>query len=145
MLRYFTLDEAQKLIPEIESLLSNLNETRKQHDAAEHELEKLTSRIQMMGGSMIHPGEILRLRSRKESGAQGLKTGVESIQAYGCVLKDLDLGLVDFPTLYHGQEVYLCWRTGETAIEFWHGLTEGFAGRKPIDDEFLANHRGGVQ
>ena len=64
------------------------------------------------------------------------------IQENGVVVKDLDIGLIDFPTLFRGEEVYLCWKLGETGIRFWHGLDEGFRGRKPIDEEFLANHRG---
>ena len=50
--------------------------------------------------------------------------------------------LVDFPTLFKGVEVYLCWKLGEPAIDFWHGIDEGFRGRKPIDKEFLDHHRG---
>jgi hypothetical protein len=57
-------------------------------------------------------------------------------------VKDLDIGLVDFPTTFNGVEVYLCWKLGEPGIEFWHGVEEGFRGRKPIDREFLENHRG---
>jgi hypothetical protein len=58
------------------------------------------------------------------------------------VVKDLDIGLIDFPTLFHGVEVYLCWKLDEPAIEFWHGVDEGFRGRKAIDRDFRDNHRG---
>jgi hypothetical protein len=51
-------------------------------------------------------------------------------------VKDLDTGLVDFPTLFRGQEVYLCWKLGEASIEFWHSVDEGFRGRKAIDRDF---------
>ena len=57
-------------------------------------------------------------------------------------MKDLDVGLVDFPTLFRGEEVYLCWRMDEDDIDHWHGVNEGFAGRKPIDKHFVDNHRG---
>ncbi len=56
-------------------------------------------------------------------------------------MKDLDIGLVDFPTLFQGEEVYLCWKLGEAGIRFWHGIDEGFRGRKPIDAEFLEHHQ----
>jgi hypothetical protein len=59
---------------------------------------------------------------------------VNKIQETGCVVKDLDTGLIDFPSLLDGQEVYLCWKVGEDRIEYWHGLHEGFAGRKPLDN-----------
>jgi hypothetical protein len=67
---------------------------------------------------------------------------MDSIQEIGCLVKDLDIGLLDFPTLYRGREVYLCWRLGEQRIEHWHGVDEGFRGRKPVDDDFRENHRG---
>ena len=60
----------------------------------------------------------------------------------GCLVKDLDKGLVDFPTLFRGEEVYLCWKMDEPAIQFWHSVEEGFSGRKQIDQEFRDNHRG---
>jgi hypothetical protein len=68
---------------------------------------------------------------------------VEKLEEAGVVVKDLDIGLVDFPTLYRGEEVYLCWRMDEPDIDYWHGVHEGFAGRKEIDQTFVDNHRGG--
>ena len=64
------------------------------------------------------------------------------MQAIGCVVKDLDIGLIDFPTEFRGEEVYLCWKLGEPRIEFWHGVEEGFRGRKAIDQDFRDHHRG---
>src|SRR5690349_6279798 len=130
MSRYFTLQEAQQLIPEIDALMDGIMQAKSIHDSADDEMGRITSRIQMMGGSMIHPGEILQLRSRKENATVELQKGLESVQSYGCLVKDLAQGLVDFPTLYHGEEVYLCWRKGEARIEHWHGVSEGFDGRK---------------
>ena len=60
----------------------------------------------------------------------------------GVEVKDLEVGLIDFPTLFRGEEVLLCWRFGEERIEQWHGLTEGFRGKRPIDEEFLAGRCG---
>jgi hypothetical protein len=144
MSRYFTLDEAQNLIPEIDTLMDSILESKRVFDEADGELRKLNSRIMMMGGSHVHPGDILQIRSRKEGSGMALEQASAKLQSYGCLLKDAEVGLVDFPTLYHGQQVHLCWRKGEAGIEFWHGLTEGFESRKPIDAEFIANHRGGV-
>jgi len=64
------------------------------------------------------------------------------VQEIGCLIKDIDVGLVDFPTSLRGVEVYLCWKLGESGISFWHGVDEGFRGRKPIDKDFLDNHQG---
>jgi hypothetical protein len=81
-------------------------------------------------------------RARRDSAAAQLRDSMEAIEKLGCLLKDLDIGLADFPTLYRGREAYLCWKLGETAIRFWHGEDEGFAGRKPIDRDFLEHHGG---
>ncbi len=97
-----------------------------------------------MGGVRLDPDKISNLRSTVDSSAEGLNRTIEDIHESGCLVKDLDTGLIDFPTLYHGREVYLCWKFGEPAIEFWHGVDEGFRGRKPINDEFIANHTGAV-
>ena len=67
---------------------------------------------------------------------------MERINNWGVQVKDLDTGLIDFPTLYKGREVLLCWKLGEERIAYWHGVEEGFRGRKAIDDEFREEHRG---
>jgi hypothetical protein len=60
---------------------------------------------------------------------------VERLQALGVQVKDLDRGLVDFPALRDGEEVLLCWQVGEEVVAYWHGVDEGFAGRKPLGAE----------
>ena len=85
---------------------------------------------------------VLAARSQRDESGTRLQRCLEQVQETGCVVKDLDIGLVDFPTLFQGREVYLCWKLGEEDITFWHGIEEGFAGRKPIDREFLDNHEG---
>ena len=85
-----------------------------------------------------HAGRKRGARLQRERAAESLKKAIESIHESGCVIKDLDIGLLDFPTLFRGEEVYLCWKLGEPKITHWHGLEEGFAGRKPIDDR-IAN------
>jgi hypothetical protein len=62
-----------------------------------------------------------------------VRAAVERIQDAGCIIKDLEIGLVDFPARLNNEEIYLCWRLGEDRIRFWHRPDEGFAGRKPID------------
>lgn len=81
-------------------------------------------------------------KAQRDSGASTLKSTLGRIEDLGVLVKDLDVGLIDFPTLYKGQEVYLCWRMDEGDIDFWHGTQEGFAGRKLIDSEFLSHHSG---
>ncbi len=109
---------------------------------AEEEWQVFAARVTMLGGVRVDHAQVMDLKRRRESAARLLKEAVEKIQEYGCVVKDLDIGLIDFPTLFRGEEVYLCWKLGESGIGFWHGVQEGFRGRKPIDAEFLAEHRG---
>lgn len=145
MARYFTIDEAERLIPELDRILDEVIQVKRRHEEAELDLSRFTNRIQMMGGSIVHPGDILQIRTRRDGAARELAARIEELQAYGCTLKDVNLGLVDFPTLYRDEEVFLCWRKGESQIDHWHGIREGYRGRKPIDEDFRANHRGGVQ
>jgi hypothetical protein len=74
-----------------------------------------------------------RLRFEHDKLAESLKASLERIQSTGCLIKDLDTGLLDFPAIINNEEVYLCWRLGEERIRFWHRQNEGFAGRKPLD------------
>ena len=110
MSRYFTRPEAEKLLPEIDKCLRDIAELKKTHDAADDELKRLNSRITMMGGTNVHTGDFMRLRSTRDTAGSGLKDAVERLQSYGCLLKDFEMGLVDFPTMYRGEEVYLCWK-----------------------------------
>jgi hypothetical protein len=99
-------------------------------------------KIRMAGGSRVSPGPILALRARKDGASTAVAAAVERVNELGAQIKDLEIGLIDFPALYQGREVLLCWKLGEDRIAFWHGVDEGFRGRKPIDDEFRENHRG---
>lgn len=143
MSRYFTRDEAQSLIPKLERTIREAVDLKQEFRSVEAEIRELTNRIMMLGGSQVNQNQFIDLRARREVAIRNLKDAVDRVHGFGCLVKDLDMGLVDFPTLFEGREVYLCWRLGESEIAFWHGIDEGFPGRKPIDDEFLAGHRGG--
>ncbi|HSU58381.1 MAG TPA: DUF2203 domain-containing protein [Bryobacteraceae bacterium] len=142
MPRYFNLLEAEGLLPEIERLLGSIREQKEAYEQADAELAGISHRIALAGG-MVPPRErIVQLRSLKDAAARSLKSAAERIQEIGCQLKDVEMGLVDFPTLYHDREVYLCWKLGESEIEFWHPVEDGYRGRRKIDSEFIAHHRG---
>ena len=141
MTRYFTRDEAEALLPEIDAALRTARRLRDENRQAGAELEQATQRIHMMGGTRVRPSAILSLRAQRDTAAAGFQEAVDQVQTLGCLIKDLDLGLIDFPALYRGQEVYLCWKLGEPAIDHWHPVDEGFAGRRAIDEEFLAGLR----
>ena len=142
MSRRFTLYAAERLLPEIESGLREAIACKAAFEEAQNELQATAQRVMMLGGVLVDRDKTHQQKQRRDQQAQNLKTAVHNIQELGCIIKDLDIGLVDFPTRFRGEEVYLCWKLGEQGIEFWHGTHEGFAGRKPIDEEFRKTHRG---
>ena len=130
------------MLPEVEQALRDALFHKSEYQSAEEGLSSSTQRIRMAGGSRVNPGPILAMRARRDTSAAALREIFERVEELGVLIKDLDIGLIDFLTNYHGHEVCLCWKLGEDRIGFWHGIEEGFRGRKPIDDEFLQNHRG---
>jgi hypothetical protein len=142
MAQYLTRSEAERRLPDVERALTDAIFHKAEYQKADGELDRSTERIRMAGGSRVNPGPLLALRARRDTSAAALKDALERIEQAGALVKDLDIGLIDFLTLYDGREVCLCWKLGEAGINFWHGLEEGFRGRKPIDEEFLASHRG---
>jgi len=142
MPRRFSLAEAESLLPEIDGLLREAVSLKSQYVEADQAIDSFAQHVAMQGGVVVDRDAVLQSRARRDSLGAQLKGAMEKLQEYGCVIKDLDIGLVDFPTLFRGKEVYLCWRMGEPGIRYWHGVDEGFAGRKQIDSDFLQNHTG---
>ena len=142
MAKRFTLAEAQSLIPEVSRLLRDAVSLKGEYQDAEQAIQTWMQRITMMGGVTVDRNQAIDTRKRRDTSAVSLRSAIEQVQAIGCVVKDLDIGLVDFPTEFRGEEVYLCWKLGEPKIEFWHGVEEGFRGRKAIDQDFRDHHRG---
>ncbi len=142
MSKRFTLAEAQRLLPRVERLIEEAVALKAEYEEAGGEIESLQKRVMMMGGVTMDREHALHARQRRDNAATRLRNAIENVQEMGCVVKDLDIGLVDFPTTLRGVEVYLCWKLGEAKIEFWHGVDEGFRGRKAIDQDFLDHHEG---
>jgi hypothetical protein len=142
MPRFFTLQQAESVLPDVEAAIRQTISLKADYEGAEAEWHSFSQRISAMGGMRMDRAQAMEQRNRRESAASALKQSIEKIQEFGCLVKDLDIGLIDFPTLFQGQEVYLCWKLGEGGIQFWHGIHEGFRGRKPIDAEFLEHHQG---
>ena len=145
MSRYFTIAEAQRLLPRVEERIREALLLKAEHQRADEEIRATTQRIFLSGGASVDRNHIAELKMTRDSTATRLQETFERIQELGCLVKDLDVGLLDFPTLYRGEEVYLCWRLGEDRIEFWHHIEDGFRGRQPVDAEFLANHGAGTE
>jgi len=132
--KYFDRREAEELLPAIESFLEEAQKQKRALDSITAEISNAALRIMMLGGSLPPFAELNRKKNQREKVAEQLNQTVEEIQQTGCLVKDLDTGLVDFPSLRGGEKVYLCWKLGEERIGYWHGIEEGFAGRKPLDD-----------
>ncbi|MEQ1887055.1 MAG: DUF2203 domain-containing protein [Bryobacteraceae bacterium] len=142
MPRYFTVAEAEGQLPEVELALRDALFQKSEYRAADRELDEGLQRIRNAGGLRVNPGPFLAIRARRDLATAKLRDALDKVEELGAQVKDLDIGLIDFLARYHGRDVCLCWKLGEQGIHFWHSLEEGFRGRKPIDAEFLANHKG---
>ena len=139
--RSFTLDEAQSLLPVLESLLRIAIDGKKLIETVDAELQELAHRVFLSGGLLVNIVQVARRKAEREKTIQRVKDTLAEIDATGVQVKDLDIGLLDFPCQVEGRTVLLCWKLGEPGITHWHDTSEGFAGRKPIDDKIAKAKR----
>jgi hypothetical protein len=132
--KYFSRREAEELLPLIGGHLGEALERKKSVEQLDEELARASAKIMALGGSIPPYQELAGKRNQRDQAVAELQKALAQIQETGCLVKDLDVGLVDFPSLRDGKEVYLCWKLGEARISFYHGIHEGFAGRKPLED-----------
>jgi hypothetical protein len=132
--RTFTLQDAQMLLPTLESLLRTAIQSKKLIEDVEGELQEVAHRVFLNGGTLVNVVEIARRKGERERAVQRAKDAIAEIHATGVQVKDIDIGLLDFPCKVEGEIVLLCWKLGEEKITHWHSTEEGFAGRKPIDE-----------
>jgi hypothetical protein len=131
MARIFTLEEANVVLAELRPVVERaVSHRRKLADAQRHQAELIT-RIGGNGGDM-QPSDLREAAEAIQREAAAVTECVEKIDAAGVQIKSLEEGLLDFPALREGEEILLCWKLGEEEIEYWHGVDEGFAGRKPL-------------
>ena len=135
--RTFTLQEAQALLPVLESLLKTAMEAKTIVEQVQAEMNRLSNRIFMNGGTLINVVATARRKSEGEKAIQQAKDALAEINATGVQVKDLDIGLLDFPCVVGDQTILLCWKAGEKVIAHWHATDEGFAKRKPIDQRIV--------
>lgn len=133
-LRTFTLDEAHSLLPVLESLLRAAVSAKKLMDEIEAEQQALNHRIFLNGGTFLDVVPLARRKAERAKAEQRAKDALDEIGSIGVQVKDLNMGLLDFPCEVEGQIILLCWKLGEKAITHWHSAEEGFAGRKPITE-----------
>jgi hypothetical protein len=132
--RTFSLDEAHALLPVLKTLLERALEAKKTAQEIEAEFQDLNHRIFLTGGTQVDIVKMSRRRAEGDKSVQAIKDCLAEIQASGVQVKDMDIGLLDFPCTVDGETILLCWKLGEDRITHWHGMEEGFAGRKPIDE-----------
>ncbi|MBZ5644523.1 MAG: DUF2203 domain-containing protein [Acidobacteriia bacterium] len=131
--KLFSLSEAETARRHVEPLLIEAMESNREMEELDEKLSAISNRILIMGGITIDYEVAARVRSAHTNSMSKVRDALDRIHAIGCVVKDLESGLVDFPSLIENEEVYLCWRLGEDRIRFYHRQDEGFAGRKPIN------------
>ncbi|HEX3940766.1 MAG TPA: DUF2203 domain-containing protein, partial [Acidobacteriaceae bacterium] len=139
--RTFTLDEAQMLLPVLESLLRNAISGKQLMEEVEGEMQELSHRIFLNGGTHVDVVAIARRKAERTKAEQRAKDALAEIDSIGVQVKDIDIGLLDFPCEVEGSTVLLCWKMGEKSITHWHGQEEGFAGRKLIDERIARSKR----
>jgi hypothetical protein len=135
-MKTFTLEEAQSLLPVLESLLKRAIEGKQSAEEVELRLTDLARRIHLSGGMRVDVGSVAKQRAEMETHLQRVRESIAEIDSIGAQVKDLEAGLLDFPCRLDDQVVLLCWRMGEPAIEHWHTVDQGFQGRQPVDERF---------
>ena len=131
--KLFSLREAELLRVKVEPILIEAIESRRKLVEVEEQLGGLSERIHRSGGMLVSYEKAARQRVESNHHSAAIQGAIDRIQATGCVVKDIDVGLLDFPARMNGEDVYLCWRLGEDRIRFYHHQDEGFSSRKPID------------
>ena len=127
----FTVEEAEAMIPKLEPIMSSIMEHKRNAFELGEEFIALQKEARA-GSTKVDPSALVNKQTEIEFLIEIISEGLESIEKLGAHPKDLDIGLVDFPATLDGESVLLCWRYGETSIDYYHGNSEGFSGRKPL-------------
>jgi hypothetical protein len=132
-MRFFTEVEANEALTVVRPTVERLVAARRAFLHVAGRLESVQARVAGNGGG-LDPARVRQLQEQVAEAGSAVATVVAELEALGVQVKDLDQGLVDFPAQHpeHDEPVLLCWRLGEDDVAYWHGLEEGFAGRKPL-------------
>lgn len=134
--RYFTLEEANDFIPTLEYKLPRVLSTKKELSTLVTFLHQQGIAVpDLMTNSGLTDEKLKDYRTRLQALSFTLSEAVAEIETHGCLIKDMELGLVDFYGMIGREEVLFCWQLGETEIAYWHRTSEGFSSRRPLFDE----------
>jgi len=137
----FTYEQATTLLTVLRTLLKRAMDGKLLIESVEKELEDLRHRILLSGGLSVDVPAVAHRRAECDKALQEIKDALAEIEAIGVQVKDLDIGLLDFPCVVEEEIILLCWKYGEEEIGFWHGMEEGFRGRKPVDERILGGKK----
>jgi len=130
--RLFDRREAEQLLPLLETLLRTAMDKKKVTEGIEQEFSRIQNRILLYGGIVPPYGYLAEKKLERDNCVSTIREALVKIEQTGCVVKDLEMGLLDFPSIVNDEQVFLCWKLGEERIGYWHRVDEGFAGRKPL-------------
>ncbi|MBI2208185.1 DUF2203 domain-containing protein [Candidatus Woesearchaeota archaeon] len=126
--KYFTIEEAEGMLPKVERILRRTIRLNKV-------LDLLSSiEIEVYDDDYDNLRRITKLNKHFHKLSYEFYANIEEIEDIGCIIKDLEIGIIDFYSKFEGREIFLCWKLGEKKIKFWHEVDSGYEGRRPILD-----------
>lgn len=138
-MKTFTLEEARTLLPVLQSLLKRAVDAKEKVESRQVEMMALSQKIMLNGGVLVRVSEAAKRRAEHDHALKEAKDVIAEIDAIGVQVKDLDTGLLDFPFQLGEDVVLLCWKMGESEINWWHRIEDGFPGRQPLDERFTGS------
>ncbi|MEO9319276.1 MAG: DUF2203 domain-containing protein [Nitrososphaera sp.] len=125
MFALYTPESANKALPDVRRIFNRIVDENKRVILLHNELQSIIE-----SGSKFDL--FLKKKAEINSSMKALYSAIEELEGKGVLIKSIEQGLVDFPSVRFGEEVWLCWKSGEESVKFWHGKDEGFMGRKPL-------------
>jgi hypothetical protein len=134
MFSHFTLNQANEILPSVIKKFQNIVNMK-------NEVVKIQSDLENNPKYMATFKDYIIKKQELNTAITNFYKSIEDLESTGVSIKSIDQGLLDFPSLMFNEEIWLCWKEGETEIKFWHGKDEGFNGRKPIESVDLEKLR----
>ena len=124
--KYFTIEGAEALLPRIEKILRKVVSLNKALDILS------TIEIEVYEDDYENLAKVTKINKQFHKLSYQFFLGIETLEEMGCIVKDYEVGIIDFYSMFDGREIFLCWKLGEMGINFWHEVEGGYMGRKPI-------------